>query len=87
MANLVIGDDGAGPRHYLMGKAVHAGNSLEMLTDAGWQLVRYEAEWTDDSLTARLLLPDEGELASPGPDVELRWPSAAKEDGSQISGP
>jgi hypothetical protein len=82
MANLVIGDDGAGPRHYLTGRAVHAGNNLEMLTETGWQPVRYEAEWTDDSLTARLLLPDERELVVPGTDVELRWPGTGRNDGT-----
>jgi hypothetical protein len=39
---LVEGRDGGGPRHYLAGRPVHAGNPLYLLTLLGWMAARYE---------------------------------------------
>lgn len=46
---LQLGDDGGGPRHFLAGRAVHAGTPLLlMMADGMWLAGRYENRQYDD---------------------------------------
>jgi hypothetical protein len=83
---LILGRDGGGQRHFLDGRPVHAGSSLELLLgEAGWVRVRYEWSWQPDARpTAHLALgvPAPARDLADGPVVSfalperaiLRWP-------------
>jgi hypothetical protein len=47
VANLTSVDEGGGSRrHFLAGRAIHCGDSLELkLADGTWMPVRYELDW------------------------------------------
>ncbi len=43
---LILANDAGGPRHFLDGRAVHAGATLELLLEDGrWLEVRYQWSW------------------------------------------
>ena len=51
------GTDGGGRRDFLAGLAVHAGQTLYLLTCAGWHSVRYESNMPNDGPVLYLPLP------------------------------
>ena len=51
------GTDGGGRRDFLAGLAVHAGQTLYLLTCAGWHAVRYESNMPHKAPVLYLLLP------------------------------
>ena len=78
-SELRLGVDHGGRRHFLDGEAVHAGNTLLLLTVDGWLPVRYE--WSFDPATepvGYVALPGAfGESAAPlrlPSDARLAWP-------------
>lgn len=85
--HLVLGRTEGGRRHFLDGRAVHAGDVLELLAgDGHWLAIRYEWSWDHDTPpTAHTTLgaPPEAERQGLQPTVSfelppraiLRWPS------------
>ena len=66
-----------GPRYYLDGEPVHAGDILEAMTPNGcWQTVRFECFWDrrENTVNASLLLGPDGHDTLPI-DTPCRWPS------------
>lgn len=68
-----------GPRYYLAGKPLHAGDLLEFRRpDGGWELAHYEYFWDrrasilDAYLVCRA--PDGNEQTLPAHNLLLRWP-------------
>ena len=51
------GRDGGGRRDFLAGRGVHAGETLYLLTYAGWHLVRYESNMPRNEPFLYLPLP------------------------------
>jgi len=89
---LILGRSEGGQRHYLDGRPVHAGDTLELLLDDGcWLRVRYEWSWQPDvAPTAHIALglpasarkqlsidPPTTSFALP-PRAILRWPESAR---------
>jgi hypothetical protein len=69
----------SGYRHYLNGRAVHAGTLLELLTDSGWLLGRYEWSFRRER-SPYLVINDEcSQAISIDTDAILRWPHASSE--------
>lgn len=64
----------SGYRHYLDGRAVHAGTLLEVLTDSGWVPGRYE--WCFQPERSPFLVTDDGtdEAVVVGSNAIIRWP-------------
>ena len=87
MGNLVLEHEPDGLRHTLDGKAVHAGEVLELaLEDGKWIEGRYEWNFQGDSLP-RLYLGLAGEPPGPRTDegalllpnwATLRWPPRSR---------
>lgn len=83
-----MGRTEGGPRHFLDGRPVHAGTTLElMLADGRWVRIRYEWGWQADAPpTAHLPLgiPESAEKLADPTSVSfdlparaiLRWPAA-----------
>jgi hypothetical protein len=83
---LILGRTEGGPRHFLDGRAMHAGAPLELiLGDGDWLAIRYEWSWQPDTPpTAHVALGVPGgarELAAAPmvsfalpPRAILRWP-------------
>ena len=44
---LELRHDAGGPRWHVEGKAIHCGDSLELLVGSGWLPVRFEVEWME----------------------------------------
>lgn len=70
---LILQHEG-GYRHYLLGRAVHAGTRLELLTDNGWVTGRYEWRFHPDIKPYLVLNTETGETVVLEYDAELRWP-------------
>lgn len=69
----------SGQRHYLDGRGIHAGTTLEVRLESGkWLQVRYESEWPPEGLRPAFYLAVAGitsaKLDLPF-DAQLRWPS------------
>jgi hypothetical protein len=70
------GTDGGGRRDFLAGRAVHAGETLYLLTWIGWYLVRYESNMPRKTSVLYLSLPgvqDDVVIAVPR-DACFAWP-------------
>jgi hypothetical protein len=78
---LILGRSDGGPRHYLDGKPVHAGDTLELLTDSeDWLPVRYEWDWNVEHAPRayfNLGLPAPARGVTEPPDVSVALPSTA----------
>jgi hypothetical protein len=74
--NLILRNDGAGPRHYLNDRPVHCGTPLQLRVplDHGetWVTVRYEACFYQDRIA--VMLHTAFGLVSPDENTTLRWP-------------
>jgi len=74
-AELLLGADSGGARHFLDGEAVHAGDILLLLTVDGWLGVRYEWSFDPESEpVAYASLPG----AFAGTQVAFRIPEGAR---------
>ena len=76
---LVEGTDGGGRRHVLAGRPVHAGETLFLLTCAGWHPVRYEHNFPATESVLYPPLPgvlQDLVIAVPR-DLRLAWPGPA----------
>ena len=93
--HLVAGRDSGGDRHFLDGKAVHAGQMLEILMPSGkWLPVRYESSW-DDGFHPRFLIGvghvvegSDGELYDGDAEIILRsntWDHADRSDPDALA--
>ena len=74
------GTDGGGCRDFLAGLAVHAGQTLYLLTCAGWHAVRYESNMPHNAPVLYLSLPGvqaEVVLAVPR-GARFPWPEELK---------
>jgi hypothetical protein len=63
-------------RHYLAGKPIHAGQILEIKTELGWLLVRYEWSYVADKLPVFIALnpgDEESDLRIYSANPQLRW--------------
>jgi hypothetical protein len=70
------GADGGGRRDFLAGRPVHAGETLFLLTRAGWHPVRYESNLPGKEPVLYLPLPgvwDEVAITAPR-DARFAWP-------------
>ena len=78
---LILGRTEGGPRHFLDGRAVHAGATLELLLDDGrWLAVRYEWSWQPEVLSAAhvaLGVPTRARELVATPTVSFELPSRA----------
>ena len=73
---LHAGTDGGGRRDFLVGRGVHVGETLYLLTHAGWYPVRYESNMPHGALVLYLPLPGIREEVVFGVPREARltWP-------------
>ena len=70
------GRDGGGRRDFLAGRGVHAGETLYLLTYAGWHAVRYESNMPRNEPLLYLPLPGVRQeiLLSVPRDARFAWP-------------
>ena len=75
-SRLIGGVDGGGCRDFLGGRPVHAGESLYLLTCAGWHPVRYESNFPAGEAVLYLPLPGVWQDVVIGIpcDARLAWP-------------
>lgn len=73
---LHAGTDGGGRRDFLAGRGVHAGETLYLLTYAGWHAVRYESNMPRYEPVLYLPLPGDREEVIFGVprDARFAWP-------------
>jgi hypothetical protein len=73
---LVEGADGGGRRDFLAGRAVHAGQTLYLLTSLGWYPVRYESNMPRKTSLLYLSLPGvrEDAVITVPHEARLAWP-------------
>ena len=74
------GTDGGGRRDFLAGLAVHAGQTLYLLTWVGWHAVRYESNMPDKAPVLYLSLPgvqQEVVIAVPR-EARFAWPEEVR---------
>jgi len=76
---LELRQETGGPRYYLDGKPLHAGDVLQFRrADGDWQAARYEYTWRrhEGTLNAYLICAgaDGSEQAIPLDGLSLRWP-------------
>jgi len=74
------GTDGGGRRDFLAGRAVHAGETLFLLTCAGWHAVRYESNMPGKEPVLYLPLPgvqQEIVIAVPR-EARFAWPEGLR---------
>lgn len=83
---LLEGTDGGGRRDFLAGRAVHAGQTLHLLTWAGWHPVRYESDMPHKAPVLNLSLPgvhEEVVIAVPR-DARFAWPEDGRRASEQV---
>lgn len=75
--HLVLGEDGGGPRHFLVGRPVRAGAGLCLLTRYGWMAGRYEWSFGDRPPRFCHALPHGQQVEMELPyGARLAWPEA-----------
>jgi hypothetical protein len=79
-APLGEGIDGGEWREFLVGRPIHAGDTLYLLTTLGWQVVRYESNALRKSSVLYLSLPGvRSDVVVPVPrEARFAWPGELK---------
>lgn len=87
--NILLDDDGGGPRHFLEGRAIHCGEQLQVQIGGHWVYVRYEMslgypnglEQRSPGFASKVPKPTfhaAGGRIIPDNDAEFRWPKEGK---------
>jgi hypothetical protein len=74
-SKLELTHDESGYRHYLDGRAVRAGDALEMRSGDAWTPGRYEWSYNTDSLPYLVTDTDADEAVTIEAESLLRWPN------------
>lgn len=70
---LQLRHEGGGPRHYLAGRDIHCGDSIEIQLGGPWVIVRYEASIRRPDELNVCLYAVGGRIYFDG-DANFRWP-------------